>query len=267
MSQVITKRFRVSRRRFLQGLTLAGSAVQVGLPPLVSMFNSTGTAYAAEAWPRNPSRAASCSGSTATASRSGTGFPARPARTITSRRASGRWPRSATTSTCSAAWTTGGQCLRPRQRPSQVDERRHDLHPVHRPRRRRTVHRPGHRRQNRRRFALPLAPDRRLAGIVRREHPAQHELGRIRPPAAAGDDAATSSSTACSARAKKAGSTANAASSTPCGRTPRTFRKQVPKDDAVRVEEHLSAIRDLERAIAGLPPSTAASTRRTTTAT
>src|SRR3954454_25114664 len=47
MSQVITKRFRVSRRRFLQGLTLAGGAVQVGLPPLVSMFNSTGTAYAA----------------------------------------------------------------------------------------------------------------------------------------------------------------------------------------------------------------------------
>jgi len=49
MSQVITKRFRVSRRRFLKGLTLAGGAVQVGLPPLVSMFNSTGTAYAADA--------------------------------------------------------------------------------------------------------------------------------------------------------------------------------------------------------------------------
>ena len=48
MSQVIAKRFRVSRRRFLQGLTLAGGAVQVGLPPLVSMFNSTGTAYAAD---------------------------------------------------------------------------------------------------------------------------------------------------------------------------------------------------------------------------
>jgi len=48
MSQVITKRSRVSRRRFLQGLSLAGGAIQVGLPPLVSMFNSTGTAYAAE---------------------------------------------------------------------------------------------------------------------------------------------------------------------------------------------------------------------------
>ncbi len=48
MSQVITKRSRVSRRRFLQGLSLAGGAIQVGLPPLVSMFNSTGTAYAAD---------------------------------------------------------------------------------------------------------------------------------------------------------------------------------------------------------------------------
>src|ERR1051325_2499183 len=46
MSQVIAKRFRVSRRRFLKGLTAAG-AVQVGLPPLVSMLNSTGTAYGA----------------------------------------------------------------------------------------------------------------------------------------------------------------------------------------------------------------------------
>jgi hypothetical protein len=54
MSQVIVKRFRVSRRRFLQGLTLAGSAVQVGLPPLVSMFNSTGTAYAAEGLAQKP---------------------------------------------------------------------------------------------------------------------------------------------------------------------------------------------------------------------
>ena len=106
MSQVITKRFRVSRRRFLQGLTLTGSAVQVGLPPLVSMFNSTGTAYAAEGVRRNPSRAASSSGSMATASPSGIGFPARPVPIITSRRASVRWRRSATISTFSAAWTT-----------------------------------------------------------------------------------------------------------------------------------------------------------------
>lgn len=47
MSQVITKRVRFSRRTILQGLTAAGSRIVVGLPPLVSMFNSHGTAYAA----------------------------------------------------------------------------------------------------------------------------------------------------------------------------------------------------------------------------
>lgn len=47
MPQVITRRGRLSRRRFLRGLTLSGSAVSVGLPPLVSMFNANGTAYAA----------------------------------------------------------------------------------------------------------------------------------------------------------------------------------------------------------------------------
>jgi hypothetical protein len=48
MPNIITKRVRVSRRLFLKGLTAAQSAVVLGLPPLVSMFNSTGTAYAAE---------------------------------------------------------------------------------------------------------------------------------------------------------------------------------------------------------------------------
>jgi hypothetical protein len=48
MSQVITKRVRLSRRIFLKGLTMAQAPVIVGLPPLVSMFNSTGTAYAAD---------------------------------------------------------------------------------------------------------------------------------------------------------------------------------------------------------------------------
>jgi hypothetical protein len=47
MSQVITKRNRISRRRLLRGLTLSGGA-WVGLPPLVAMFNSAGSAYAAE---------------------------------------------------------------------------------------------------------------------------------------------------------------------------------------------------------------------------
>src|SRR5215471_14551533 len=48
MSQVITKRPRLSRRMLLKGLTLSHAPVIVGLPPLVSMFNSAGTAYAAE---------------------------------------------------------------------------------------------------------------------------------------------------------------------------------------------------------------------------
>ncbi len=47
MSSVITKRTRTSRRTLLQGLTAAGAPIAVGLPPLVSMFNSVGTAYAA----------------------------------------------------------------------------------------------------------------------------------------------------------------------------------------------------------------------------
>src|ERR1700730_16171835 len=47
MSQVITNRVRLSRRSLLKGLTAAGTPILVGLPPLVSMFNSQGTAYAA----------------------------------------------------------------------------------------------------------------------------------------------------------------------------------------------------------------------------
>ena len=48
MSQLITKRPRLSRRTLLKGLTFSHASVIVGLPPLVSMFNSAGTAYAAE---------------------------------------------------------------------------------------------------------------------------------------------------------------------------------------------------------------------------
>jgi hypothetical protein len=47
MSQIITNRTRTSRRALLKGLTAAGARIAIGIPPLVSMFNSTGTAYAA----------------------------------------------------------------------------------------------------------------------------------------------------------------------------------------------------------------------------
>src|SRR5688500_4154208 len=51
MPNVITRRPRLSRRLFLRGMTVAQAPVFVGLPPLVSMFNSNGTAYAAETNP------------------------------------------------------------------------------------------------------------------------------------------------------------------------------------------------------------------------
>src|SRR4026209_2216463 len=47
MAHVINKRTRLSRRTFLRGMTVAQSGLG-GLPPLVSMFNLNGTAYAAD---------------------------------------------------------------------------------------------------------------------------------------------------------------------------------------------------------------------------
>src|SRR5688572_29133747 len=47
MSHAVSKRFHLSRRTFLRGITASQASVAVGLPPLVSMFNSNGTAYAA----------------------------------------------------------------------------------------------------------------------------------------------------------------------------------------------------------------------------
>ncbi|MBM3740838.1 MAG: DUF1552 domain-containing protein [Acidobacteria bacterium] len=49
MPQLITNRVRLSRRTILSGVTAAGAKAIIGLPPLVSMFNSHGTAYAAPA--------------------------------------------------------------------------------------------------------------------------------------------------------------------------------------------------------------------------
>jgi Protein of unknown function (DUF1552) len=46
MSQLITNRVRLSRRSLLKGITAAGARIAIGLPPLTSMFNSIGTAYA-----------------------------------------------------------------------------------------------------------------------------------------------------------------------------------------------------------------------------
>ena len=105
-----------------------------------------------------------------------------------------------------------------------------------------------------RRIALPLAADRRLAGIVRREHAAQHELGRIRARAAAGDDPAPA--VRPPVRRARRGLGEPQAQHPRCGRgrMPTLLKKKLPTDDQARVDEHLSGIRDLERSIAGLPP-------------
>ena len=47
MSNISTRPTTISRRRFLSGATIAGSAIRVGLPPLAAMFNGNGTAWAA----------------------------------------------------------------------------------------------------------------------------------------------------------------------------------------------------------------------------
>ena len=39
----------LSRRRFLRNMSMTGAAIRVGLPPLAAMFNANGTAYAATA--------------------------------------------------------------------------------------------------------------------------------------------------------------------------------------------------------------------------
>src|SRR5262245_18548907 len=47
VSNITSKRAGLSRRTFLKGISLTGASIRVGLPPLVSMFNALGTAYAA----------------------------------------------------------------------------------------------------------------------------------------------------------------------------------------------------------------------------
>src|SRR4051794_9622160 len=44
----MAQRIRLSRRMFLRGASLCGTAIRIGLPPLEAMFNSSGTSYAAE---------------------------------------------------------------------------------------------------------------------------------------------------------------------------------------------------------------------------
>ena len=85
MSQVITKRSRVSRRAFLKGVTLVGNghsgrAAAAGEHVQLAGHGVCRWSTAAGRSPRRRSRAGSCSGSTATASPSDIGFRAETGR-------------------------------------------------------------------------------------------------------------------------------------------------------------------------------------------
>ena len=217
MSQVITNRLRTSRRAMLKGMTAAGARIAVGLPPLVSMFNSIGTAYAAT--PENGGAAKEIE-TRFVLWFNGNGIPERywipseegPDYELTpclaplaawrkdvhvlsgvdNAAASGKG--NGHTNSMSGLMTGTDFTGRGPSGPS-IDQMIAA--------------------QNWRRFAFPVAANRRGAGILRREHAAQHELGGLRARAAAGDDSAQACSTGFSARRKQAGSIARKAFSIP----------------------------------------------------
>ena len=180
----------LSRRKFLRGISMTGAAVQVGLPPLAAMFNMNGTAYAA-------------SGKAAGIDKrflvwwNGNGIPER------------YWiPRETGENYELTA------CLSPLGRVrdyvhvlSGVDNvaarlngqgnghfsalcGSDDRHRLHGPWRRGPVDRSDSRREDRHEDALPLAADRRRAGVARRKRAPQHDVGGLRARAAAGTHSA-----------------------------------------------------------------------------
>ena len=199
MSQIITDRVRTSRRSLLKGITAAGARIAIGLPPLVSMFNSTRHRLC-RGTDRHSRHSCSQAVEKPIESRfvlwfNGNGIPERywiPSEEGTRLRTDAvPGPAGGVAQRCPCAERSGQRGRqRQRQRPHQLHERPDDRHGFHRPRPERTVHRPDYCGQDRRRFAFPLAADRCGAGIVWREHAAQHELGRIRTGAAARDDSA-----------------------------------------------------------------------------
>ena len=192
MSQVITKRVRLSRRSLLKGLTASGAPILVGLPPLVSMFNSLGTAYAAAPPAEGLEKPIE---NRFVLWFNGNGIPERywipseegPDYRMTpclSPLAPFRADIHVLSGVDNAA--AGGMGNGHTNSMSGLMTGTH--HTGRGPMR--AVDRPGDRDEDRRRLALPLAADRRLAGIVRREHAAEHELVRFRTRPAAGDDSA-----------------------------------------------------------------------------
>ena len=138
-----------ARRSFLRGAAIGGMAVRIGLPPLAAMFNASGTAYARR----------DRIGDRAIETRfvlwfNGNGIPEKYWIPREDRRrlrddalpaAAGAVPRR--TSTSSAASTIRRPVCPGRATATTLDERAGLRPAVHRPRRRRPVHRPGDRRR------------------------------------------------------------------------------------------------------------------------
>ncbi len=182
------------RRSFLRGLGLFGAAIRIPLPPLACMFTANGTTYAADAT-------------------TGLAEQAPPTRFVNWFNGNGIPERYWIPLETGADYTMT-PCLSPLAR------FRDDIHVVSgldNPNARTSGVGNAHqrsmsalvsgekftgrgaggasidqsnRREDRRRVAFPLVADRRLPGIVRHQHPAQHELGGEEPSAAAGDHSA-----------------------------------------------------------------------------
>ena len=196
MSQIITNRVRTSRRALLKGITAAGARI-VDWPSAtgvdVQFRRDRLCGHAAPASRRKPGGKADRNPFCSVVQRerhSGALLDShgrrKRLRTDAVPGSAGRLAQGR--SRAERRGQRGRQ--RQRQRPHELDERFDDRPGFHRPRTERAVDRPDYCGEDRRRFALPLAADRRGAGIVRREHAAQHELGGIRAGAAAGDDSA-----------------------------------------------------------------------------
>ena len=191
MSQVITKRNRISRRIFLKGLTAAHAPIVVGVPPLISMFNSTGTAYAAET--KVPASAAA-----RTLEKryvlwfNGNGIPERywipskegadydmtPCLSPIARLRDDVLVLSGLDNTHGGNGHPQSLCALMTCTPLTANGPGG------------SVDRSDDGAQDRRQFAVPLAADRRVSGIVRRRAAEEHELGGSEPAAAARRDSA-----------------------------------------------------------------------------
>ena len=254
MSQVITKRVRLSRRIFLKGLTAAQLPVVVGLPPLISMFNSTGTAYAADTPPR--------AGVTDAIQKrfviwfNGNGIPERywipsntganyditPCLTPIGRLKDDVLVLSGLDNTYGGSGHPQSLCaLMTCTRLTSTGPGAPSLDQV-------LAAKIGGE------FALPFAADRRLAGVVRRRHAEEHELGRRRTGRCRRKRFRTACSTGLFGARDLGWVNRKRSILDAVAKEGALLRKGLPKEDEMRLDEHLSSIRDLERAIASLPP-------------